>query len=129
MFAKKRMQDNSVKVCVADDMMLNCKRLQYHLSIIDTPLQVSLMHSAEDVAHRWIDFSILVLDNDFGTNMTGSQLIQLIRNAENEDEKKKFIILWSADDDLENPGADLMWKKGISFNDVKADMLQALDAM
>jgi len=79
--------------------------------MIDSRLQVSVMESAEKVAEHWTEFSILVIDNDFGAGMTGSQLIQLIRNAEKEDDKKKFIILWSADDDLENPGADLMWDR------------------
>ena len=122
-------QAQAVNVCVADDVRVNCRRLQLQLPMIDSRLQVSVMESAEKVAEHWTEFSILVIDNDFGAGMTGSQLIQLIRNAEKEDDKKKFIILWSADDDLENPGADLMWDKAIGFNDVKAHILPALGAM
>jgi len=123
------MQAQAVKVCVADDVKTNRCVMQHQLSMIDPRLQVSVMESPEEVADHWTEFSILVIDNNFGAGMSGIQLIQMIRNAEKEDDQKKFIVLWSADNDLENPGADLMWRKGISFEDVKSQMLQALGAM
>ena len=123
-------QLKAVNICVADDVKMNRRGMERQLAMIDPLLQVSVMESAEKVSEHWTEFSILVIDNNFGAGkMTGSELIQLIRNAEKEDDKKKFIILWSADNDLENPGADLMWDKAIAFNDVKAHMLQALRAM
>ena len=95
---------------VAGDVQSSRDGIRLKLSQFGRPLDITLLESAEEVAAHWEGFDLLVLGNNFGGGeMTGSELVQLIRRAEEREAKEKFIILCSADKSLENPGANLMW--------------------
>ena len=51
--------------------------------------------------------------------MSGSELVQLIRHSEQDASCEKILILWTADTDVEECGADLMWAKNVSLQDIK----------
>ena len=113
-----------VNVCVVDENDMNAKLMQRKLLSIDASFQVHLVASAQEAVAQCQKYDVLIIDNDFGPEcMSGVEAINSIRE---EFGKTPIIVLWTAEEMIHAPGADLMWDKAVAPDTMWDQLSRAL---
>ena len=112
---------SDAQILVADDIQSNRNVMKARLGRVFPDWNVQLCDSAEDLLQQDLSNTrCLIIDDYFGVGkMTGIEAVQLIRNKYGYD---MAIVLWSADDIDDNPGADFIWPKTVSYETISEDL-------
>ena len=121
-----------MRVCIADDIDMNAKLMQKKLRTIHASCDFQVVTCAEDALDHFQDFDLIIIDNSFGfESMTGSVAIQNIRQREAEmaEVTAVIIVLWTAEEIHDAPGADLIWSKAIAAHEMQAQLAPLLNIL
>ena len=115
-----------MRVCIVDDNGMDAVLMQGKLLSMQAFTNIQLMEHAEDVINNFESFDLIITSNTFGPGvMTGCEAIQRIREQERQmsTHTPVVIALWTVEEALDAPGANLIWKKAISLDEMNAQLL------
>ena len=113
-----------MRVSIVDDNDMDAMLMKRKVLSMNAFSSVSLLKHAEDVISIFQSFDLVIISNDFGPGyLMGCDAIQRIREQEREKSTARVVIaLWTAEEAVGAPGADLIWDKAIAPNKMQAQL-------
>ena len=116
----------NMRVCIVDDNGMDAVLMQRKVLSMQAFSDIQLMEHAEDVINSFESFELIIISNHFGPGvMTGCEAIQRIREQERRKSTRTPVViaLWTVEEALDAPGANMIWKKAISQDEMNAQLL------